>query len=787
MTPRMLLLNVLIALGACVAPAWAQSDAIVRGQVIAAADRSALPGATVMLLSDAGRDRRETTTDADGRFVFPQVAAEQYVVFVAIDGFEARRLAVSIAPREVRVLSLALDVARLNVDVDVTADGRTLPATHSPSSTMLTKERVERMPAFARSSLPEAIATSAPGMIRGHDDFVHVRGEEIALNPIIDGVAFWENPHAMFSAGVSPDVIETANVMTGAFPAEYGNRFGGVVDVATRSGLRMHDRGSATFSMGDDGRRQASADAGGRRGSFGYFLSGSALASNRFLSPPDREAIHDAGGAEHGFARFDWGSPRSGAMNVVVMGDGVDAQIPKTPQDVELRPGANADQDARQQTVTFGWTRAWSTSVVDVTAYERWSQLQLFPAAGPLTAQASLRREVQTVGAKADMTRIDGRHTLKAGLDAVALRPQEDLDYDYAGYRDLTHLLALPHVHIANQRIAFDGRDRGGEFSTFVQDNIQLGSRVTADLGLRLDRYALVVADSQISPRVNIAYRAGRGAVLHASYNHFFVPPPIEGVLSSSAGLTNQIKEIGVALPPLRPATEDQWELGGSLSSGLLQLGVTGYYRATDNPVHTTVWPDARIYSYASFDRGRAYGLEARADLNALARLGLSGYVNYALGRVEFKNPVTGGFVTEAEHLSDTNWFDAPMDQVHTLTAGGTYRQQRSGFWTGLSIEYGSGTPVGHGDAHHDHGADEAPHVDAAGEAVASRVPAHVTADATIAVDLLRNGSQRPRLTLRFDVTNLAASIFVVARESEFSPGQYSAPRQVSLTAQVRF
>jgi hypothetical protein len=129
MKPRILLLNVLIALGACVAPASAQSDAIVRGQVIAAADRSALAGATLMLLSYAGRDPRERTTDADGRFVFPQVAAEQYVVFVAIDGFEARRLAVSIAPREVRVLSLALDVARLNVDVDVTAEGRTLPAT----------------------------------------------------------------------------------------------------------------------------------------------------------------------------------------------------------------------------------------------------------------------------------------------------------------------------------------------------------------------------------------------------------------------------------------------------------------------------------------------------------------------------------------------------------------------------------------------------------------------------------------------------------------------------------
>lgn len=787
MKPAVLLLNVLTALGALVAPAAGQSDAIVQGQVIAAADRSALPGATVTLQPGAGGEPREATTDAGGRFVFAQVAPEQYVVSVVIDGFEPRRIVVSIAPREVRMLSLALDVARLNVDVHVTAEGGALPATHSPSSTMLTRERVERMPMFARGSLPEAIVASAPGMIRGHDDFVHVRGEEIALNPIIDGVAFRENPHAMFSAGVSPDVIETANVMTGAFPAEYGNRFGGVVDVATRSGLRMHERGSAAFSIGGEGRRRVAADLGGRRDSFGYFLSATALASKRFISPPDAEAIHDAGGSGHAFGRLDWGSTRIGALNVVIMGDASDAQIPKTPQDVELRPAANPEQNASQETLTLGWTRAWSTSVVGATAYARQSRLRLLPAAGPLTAQASLRRQLQTIGAKADITRISGRHTVKAGLDAVALRPQENLDYDYAGYRDLTHALGLPHVHIANQRITFDGRDLGGQVSAFAQDNIQLGGRVTADLGLRVDRYALLIVDSQISPRVNVAYRAGRGAVLHASYNHFFVPPPIEGALSSSAGLTNRIREIGAALPPLGPATENQFELGGSISSGPLQLGVTGYSRATDNPVHTTVWPDARIYSYASFDRGRAYGLEARADINAVARVGLSGYVNYARGRVEFKNPVTGGFVTEAEHLSDTNWFAAPMDQAHTLTAGATYRQRRSGFWTGLSVEYGSGTPVGHGGAHHDDGADEAAHADRTAGEIGSRVPGHFTADATVAFDLLRDGNRRPRLTVRFDLTNVAGNMFVIARESEFSPGQHSAPRQLSFTAQLRF
>ena len=787
MKPLTRLFGVLIALGALVSPAAAQSDAIVQGQVVAAADRSALPGATVTLQASEGGEPKQATTDAAGRFVFAQVAPQQYVVSVAIDGFEPRQVVLTIEPREARALSLALDVARLNVDVHVTAGDRTLPATHSPSSTILTKERVERMPVLARSSLPDAIVTLAPGMIRGHDDFVHVRGEEIALNPMIDGVGFWENPHAMLSAGLSPDVIDTANVMTGAFPAEYGNRFGGVVDVATRSGLRMHERGSATFTAGDRGRRRAAADIGGQRGSFGYFISASAFASDRFISPPDPDAMHDAGSARHAFGRFDWSGTRIGAMNMVIMGDGVDAQIPKTPQDVELRPAANAEQDARQQTLTFGWTHAWSNTVVDGSAYARQSRLRLFPAAGPLTAHGSLRRELRTTGAKADVTRVSGRHIVKVGLDAVSLRPHEDLDYDYTGYRDLTHLLALPHVHIANQRITFNGRDSGGQLSAFAQDNIRLGGRVTADLGVRVDRYALVIAGTHVSPRVNLAYRAGRGAVLHASYNHFFVPPPIEGVLSSAAGLTNQIREIGTALPPLRPSTENQFEVGGSIPWGPLQLATTGYYRATKKPVHTTVWPDARIYSYASFDRGRAGGLEARAEVNGLARHGITGYVNYALGRVDFRNPVTGGFVTEAEHLSDTNWFRAPMDQVHTLTAGGTYRHAPSGVWTGLSVEYGSGTPIGHGGAHHDHGAGEADHADAAEGVVASRIPGHATANATVAVDLLRRADRRPRLTLQFDIENIANSMFAIARDSEFSPGQYSIPRQLSLTARLQF
>jgi outer membrane receptor protein involved in Fe transport len=301
---------------------------------------------------------------------------------------------------------------------------------------------------------------------------------------------------------------------------------------------------------------------------------------------------------------------------------------------------------------------------------------------------------------------------------------------------------------------------------------------------VRFDHHRLVVRATHLSPRVNVSIQAGRGTAVHASYNRLFVPPPIEGVLSSSAGLTQMIREIDVALPALEPTIEDQLEVGVTSGWRALQLGLTAYHRESDNPVHTTVWPDSRIYSYASFDRGRAYGLELRAATPP--RDGWSGYLNYALGRVYFFNPVTGGFVTEAAHIDDSSRFLAPMDQTHTATGGVTYRHARSGFWMGLAAEYGSGTPTGHGTSHeHAEGADD--HDDGESATLGLRVPDHLTANVSLGFTLLRDAVNRARLAVQMNIENVTDDVYLVATEGPFSPRQYATPRVASVTAIVKF
>jgi outer membrane receptor protein involved in Fe transport len=762
-----------------VTSALAQGEGTVRGHVITAADALGVSHAVVVLRSESTARAEETTTDADGRFSFLRVRPGEYVLATTREGFAPAEVRFVLEPREIRVATLALEVARLQATAVVTASLLRSEGTHSPSSTVLQEDRIKELPAAQRLRLTDVLLPAAPGMVRADSDFVHVRGHEIGLNLLINGVSFWENPLPAYSAGISPDVIETANVMTGGFSAEYGNRFGGVVDIVTKSGLTTQQTGAATITGGAEGRWNAAVELGGRAMGLGYFAYGSLFRTERFQSPPDPESIHNTGRGGHAFAQFDWNHASAGHFRGVLMGDGTSFEIPKTPLDEELRSAASADQETRQETATLGWSQARANLALGANFYQRWSRSTLNPASGPLTALARMNRELSTIGGKFDVTRLAGRHTIKAGGDLVRLAPDEQLFYDYTGHADFLALLDQPALEFDGP-IEFATRESGVQISGYVQDTISLGS-VTADLGIRLDRHDLVTEVTHASPRVNVAVSAGGGAIVHASYNHFFTPPPVEGVLSSNAGLTKHLEEIAASLPAIKPSVEHQLELGASAPVGPAHLGVTGYFRHSDNAVHTTVWPDSRVYSHASFDKVRAYGLETRVDLRALTRYGLMGHLNYALGRINYYNPVTGGFVTEAEHVEETSRFLAPMDQTHTLTSRLTYRHSRTGLWMGTAMEYGSGTPI---EQEED---DEDPKALEGGEA-ATRVPSHFTVDLSFGIDLRRDERGRSRLALRVDLENVGNNVYLIAQESAgFTPAIYSIPRLASVTVKYRF
>ena len=775
--------------------AFAQGEGAIHGVVTARADGSTIAEAVVELKGAPSTAARATTA-VDGRFTFTRLTPGDYEVAVTHGSFQPRRFRLSLKPRDVFTLEAALDLRRVEQSIDVVAD--VLPSVHSPGSTLLTAARLEQLPGAQRMHLPDAIITAAPGMIRGHDDFVHIRGHEVALNPSINGVQFWENAHAVFSPGLGIDYIESINVMTGGFPAEYGNRFGGILDIVTKSGTTLGSRGSLALGIGSAQRHNAGVEFGGVDRRLGYYANVTGFTSDRFLSPPSPRSIHNTGRGVRGFARVDLRASDANVITLMVMGDGVDFELPMDERDELLRPDFKNAQRARSQSVILSWDHVGSSNaVISTTAYQRWSTVRQFPdSIDPLGAQTTAKRTLVTVGAKGDLTRLFGRHTLKAGVDLGFLRPREDFTYLSQPWITFTHLPEVneSHVHFRGPNLGagvpspviFSGSKNGAQGSLFVQDRMQLTPALTVDAGLRFDRYSLAISESHLSPRLNTAYRFPAGTVVFASYNHFFVPPPIENVLASSAGLTRLVSEIGRALTPVRAITEDQFEVGVTQPIAGLTLGVTSYYRASADPAHTSLFPDARFYTYASFEKGKAYGTEIKADVPQIGTLGLSGYLNYAFGRVWFYNPVVAGFTTEAAHLAEASRFLAPMDQTHTLTSGLTYRHSPSRVWGAVSFEYGSGTPGGHGSNDHAHD-DGAAHDHATGPGLcAARCPSQFTQNVSVGWTAIANGA-RPRMSVQFDVENVSNRVYLLSKESTMVQGQYSKPRLISASLRMRF
>ena len=101
-------------------------------------------------------------------------------------------------------------------------------------------------------------------------------------------------------------------------------------------------------------------------------------------------------------------------------------------------------------------------------------------------------------------------------------------------------------------------------------------------------------------------------------------------------------------------------------------------------------------------------------------------------------------------------------------------------------MEYGSGTPGGHGGGDHDHADGEShEHASAAG-LYAARCPSRFTQNLSLGWNAASTGS-RSRLAFQFNVENLSNRIYLLSKESTMVQGQYSSPRLVSGSMRLQF
>src|SRR5687767_2028614 len=240
--PSLTLALLLVALSSTSANAQGGATSSITG-VVADSGGGVLPGATVVITSNATGTKYEAVANASGAYSVPALSAGLYTVTVTLQGFRTSVI------NDVRVqlgipttLNATLDVGELAETITVSGASAELINTLTPAVTAtLNVDQIALIPTPTRNALNAVtfmVGINTPGGMRGST----INGlPESYINLTLDGISnndtFNKNGDGFFSP-VRPrqDAVEAVTVTTAVGGAEVGGHGGATINFVTRSG-----------------------------------------------------------------------------------------------------------------------------------------------------------------------------------------------------------------------------------------------------------------------------------------------------------------------------------------------------------------------------------------------------------------------------------------------------------------------------------------------------------------------------------------------------------------------
>lgn len=723
------------------------------------------------LLSHAIQLRLNFTTDNQGRYTARHLPFGVYRLNIERQGFSPVSTLVAIQSEVPLEYTVTLRVAQIETAV-VVKDSDTLLDPHRTSPAYRVGEdtlhdRAAAAPARAVIDLVQA----QPGWLLEANGVLHPRGAEYNTQYVIDGFPVVDNRSPAFAPGLDADEVQSMNVRTAGYPAEYGRKLGGVIEVTTLEDTRAGWHGSAVFDGASFLTASGDVSAQYSRGGTVAGVSVDSAHTDRYLDPPVDQNFTNKATAGGASARFATGWSEKSRLSLAVSSRRADFLVPdellqyEAGQRQDRRSDETSGQISYQHTLA-PWLLASIRAMVRDFSADLWSN----PLATPILANQDRGFRESYVGGAVSAHR--GIHEMKAGGEAIWTSIHENFAYQ------ITDASFFPQA--VPPQFQFADRRRGLEESAFAQDLIQVG-HWTFSAGVRWDGYQLLVHDSAVSPRLAAAWYWPRaGLVLRASYDRAFEIPAIENLLLASSAAAQHLTNAGTGLP-VHPSRGDFYEAGLSKSLlGRARLEASYFERRIRNFSDDDLLLNTGISFPIAFASAAIHGYEAKLEI---PRWGpVSGFISYSNMAGTGSLPVTGGLFLEdaGSLLHSTASFPVTQDQRNTAHGRVRY-QAASRVWLAIGASYGSGLPV-----EIDSDADINQLIAQYGQAVVQRinfdrgrVRPSFSLDASAGVELWKH--EKRSLRLQADVLNLTNRLNVINFAGLFSGTALAAPRMASV------
>ena len=215
-----------------------------------------VPNATVEIRNPVSDFERTATTDSAGKFSIPNVPFNPYHLTVTGPGFAPYAQDVDVRSIVPVNLNITLQVKGSSGNGDRGRRRRRSAGERLPRFTPTwIAELFDKMPLESQSSSVSSLVTlSSPGIAADSNGLFHGLGDHAENSFSVDGQPITDQQSKVFSNQIPLDSIESMEVISGAPPAEFGEKTSVVINVTTRSGQGMTTpHGSVTTSYGSFG------------------------------------------------------------------------------------------------------------------------------------------------------------------------------------------------------------------------------------------------------------------------------------------------------------------------------------------------------------------------------------------------------------------------------------------------------------------------------------------------------------------------------------------------------
>jgi hypothetical protein len=177
----------------------------------------------------------ETSANDGGEYEFTKLSPGEYTLEAAVEGFKTSCKTITVHAGETLVENLKLEVADVTASVTVAATAQDVASAETAPTTIVKQNTLQTLP-LPNEQLLDALPL-VPGVVRGPDGQIDMNGARASQSSMTVNSANVTDPvTGQFAFNLPIEAVESVQVLTNPYAAEYGSFTGGVTAVATRSG-----------------------------------------------------------------------------------------------------------------------------------------------------------------------------------------------------------------------------------------------------------------------------------------------------------------------------------------------------------------------------------------------------------------------------------------------------------------------------------------------------------------------------------------------------------------------